>query len=68
MTVMRSIVLAIVFLPFLPGLSFGAPAIGFGSISHDFGVVSGGEKTVHYVFDFSNRGDQDLIIEKLSAS
>jgi hypothetical protein len=52
----------------LPGLSFGAPSIDFGSTSHDFGIVSGGEKTVRYVFDFSNRGDRDLVIERLSAS
>jgi hypothetical protein len=65
---MRRIVLPLFFLLLLPGLSFGAPAIDFGSTSHDFGIVSGGEKTVRYVFDFSNRGDRDLVIERLSAS
>jgi hypothetical protein len=65
---MKRISLPILFLLLLPGLSYGAPAIDFGSISHDFGVVGGGEKTVRHVFDFSNRGDRDLIIEKLSAS
>jgi hypothetical protein len=65
--VMRRIVLPLLFLLFLPALSFGAPAIDFGSLSHDFGVVSGGEM-VRYDFDFLNRGDKDLIIERLSAS
>jgi hypothetical protein len=65
---MKRIVLPLLFLLFLPGLSFGAPAIDFGSLSHDFGTVSGGTEMVRYDFDFSNRGDQDLIIERLSAS
>jgi hypothetical protein len=64
----RIILFSLLFLLFFAGFSFGAPAIDFGSLSHDFGSVSGGEEMVRYDFDFSNRGDQDLIIERLSAS
>jgi Protein of unknown function (DUF1573) len=64
---MRRIVLSFLVLLFIPATSFGSPAISFESLSHDFGMV-GGEGMVRHVFDFSNRGDRELVIEKVSPS
>lgn len=50
-----------------PVYSFAAPAISFTELSHDFGMVDRGQKLEH-VFDFSNKGDQELVIEKVSSS
>jgi hypothetical protein len=64
---MRSIVPSFFLLLFLPALCFGAPVIDFESPSYDFGVV-GGQDTVRHVFAFSDRGDRELVIQKLSPS
>jgi hypothetical protein len=64
---MLKVLLGIFLLLFLPALSFAQPAIHFKEMSHDFGVV-GQEGAVRHFFEFSNTGDQELVIEKVSAS
>lgn len=48
-------------------LSYAEPVTRFNQIEHDFGDVSAGEQFEH-VFEFSNAGEDDLIIEKAIAS
>ena len=55
------------FLLLVPAVSFAQPAISFGSLTYNFGVVGPRDKVVH-VFEFRNRGDRDLVIEKLVPS
>lgn len=64
---MKRLVLSISFLLLLPALSFAQPAIRFDEVSYDFGTV-GQEETVKHVFEFTNTGDQELVIEKASGS
>jgi len=52
---------------YLPAFSFAQPAIYFNEVRHDFGKVSQDDK-IDYVFEFSNTGNQPLIIEKISPS
>ena len=64
---MYKILLTVCLLLILPVLSYAAPAIHFDEVRHDFGSV-GQHDRIEYVFEFSNTGDQTLIIEKLTAS
>ena len=52
---------------YLPAFSFAQPAIHFNEVRHDFGKVSQDDK-IEYVFEFSNTGNQPLIIEKIVPS
>lgn len=52
----------------LPALSFAQTGIHFNEIMHDVGKVSQEDKKVEYLFEFSNAGNQTLIIEKISPS
>ena len=52
---------------YLTAFSYAQPSIHFNEVRHDFGTVSQGDKH-EYVFEFSNTGDQALVIEKLTAS
>ena len=64
---MRKALLGIFFLLLLPAPSFAQPAIRFEAMRHDFGAVGQGE-TVRHFFEFTNAGDGELVIEKVSAS
>jgi hypothetical protein len=64
---MNKVLLTFFLLLILPVLSYAAPAVHFNEVSHDFGSVGQNDR-VEYVFEFSNTGDQALIIEKLRAS
>ena len=64
---MRKTLLGIFFLLSLPVLSFAQPVIHFEEMSHDFGAVAQGETVRHY-FVFTNAGDGELVIEKVSAT
>lgn len=57
----------IIFLLLVPALSFSQPSIHFKSVIHDFGMVEP-DDAIQYLFEFSNVGDQDLIIEKIAPS
>jgi len=64
---MYKLILTVFMFFYLPAFSFAQPAIYFNEVRHDFGKVSQGDK-IEYVFEFSNKGDQSLIIEKISPS
>jgi len=64
---MYKVLLTIFLLLILPVLSSAAPAIRFNEVRHDFGSV-GQHDRIEYVFEFTNTGDQPLVIEKLTAS
>lgn len=51
----------------LPVLSYAQPSITFDSEEHDFGTVAPVD-IIEHVFEFTNTGDQDLVIQKLSSS
>jgi hypothetical protein len=63
---MRKLVLTTLFLLLvLPSLALAGPAIVFGEQSYDFGAVNG-KSYLERTFTFTNAGDQDLIIKKIS--
>lgn len=64
---MKISALIIVLLLLVPALLQAHPAIEFAEQKHAFGPVGQETKPEHF-FDFVNRGDQDLVIEKVSAS
>ena len=64
---MYKILLTVFLFLIFPVLSYAAPAVHFNEVSHDFGSVEQND-TPEYVFEFSNTGNQTLIIEKLTAS
>ncbi len=64
---MKKNILALLFLLILPALSFAQPSIFFSEVIYDFGTVSQ-EDAVRHVFEFTNTGDQELIIETVSAT
>jgi hypothetical protein len=64
---MKKNILTLFFLLFLPAVSFAQPSIHFNEMVHDFGTVSQ-EDAVRHVFVFTNTGDQELVVEKVSAS
>lgn len=57
--------LLFVFLFLLPAISYAQPSVVFDAESFDFGTVQG--EAIEHTFDIQNRGDQELVIEKLSA-
>jgi cytochrome c553 len=64
---MKSFLLAAIFLLLTQSLSHAQPVTRFGQITHDFGNVSETDEA-KYDFEFSNAGDEDLMIEKVVAS
>jgi cytochrome c553 len=64
---MKSIFLAAILLVLAPSLSYAQPAVAFNEINHDFGTVTN-ENKAEYVFEVSNGGDEDLLIEKFVGS
>jgi len=64
---MRLKAITLLMLLLTPMLAYAYPAIDFPELKHAFGTV-GQEGKIEHFFEFINRGDQDLIIEKVSAS
>ena len=64
---MYKLILTVFMFFYFPAFSFAQPAIHFDEVMHDFGKVSQDDK-IEYVFEFSNTGNQTLIIEKISPS
>ncbi|TAN39898.1 MAG: DUF1573 domain-containing protein [Nitrospirae bacterium] len=54
-------------LVFLPAVLHAQPVVSFTELSYNFGTVGQAEKAEH-LFEFVNKGDQELIIEKVSSS
>jgi hypothetical protein len=50
-----------------PVVAHAVPEMSFETFKHDFGSVTAGEQ-LHYEFQFSNTGDEDLMITRLSPS
>jgi hypothetical protein len=57
----------LVFLFLFPAISYSQPLIVFDAESYDFGTVNKGD-IIEHDFDFTNKGDKDLTIEKLVPS
>jgi hypothetical protein len=55
------------FILFFPITSYCQPSIVFNEESYDFGTITQGDEIEH-TFEFTNSGDQDLIIAKLVTS
>ena len=50
-----------------PGLVYAQPVIKFESELHDFGTVKQGE-FLEYKFEFTNTGNEDLFIKKITST
>jgi len=55
-----------VFLLLFPAVSFSQPSIVFDSEKYNFGSVS--EYMLEHTFNFTNAGDEELIIERVVPS
>ena len=64
---MKKIIFLMTIILLLPVLSYAQPSIAFDSEEHDFGAVAPVD-TIEHVFEFTNTGDQDLLIERLGSS
>jgi len=64
---MKTVILPLFCLLFISSFSYAQPAISFNHITYDFSTI-GQEDHVEHVFEFTNTGDQELVIEKLDAS
>lgn len=51
----------------LASFSYASPAIRFDQSTYEISTT-GKEEQLDYVFEFTNTGDQELVIEKLSAT
>jgi hypothetical protein len=63
---MKRIILIALFLLF-PLLAYAQPSIVFDAETYDFGPVSDVD-TIEHIFEFANKGDTELIIDKVVAS
>jgi len=58
---------AIILLLCFPALAYAGPAISFESETHDFGLVKEGE-LLECTFEFTNTGNEELVIERIGSS
>jgi hypothetical protein len=63
---MRKIFL-LIFLFLFPAISYSQPSITFDTEDYDFGTVIQCD-TLEHAFIFTNTGNEDLVVEKVSAS
>ncbi len=59
--------LAVMLIIVFPGLVYAEPSIRFDSELHDFGTVTQGDR-LECAFEFTNTGNQDLLISRLVPS
>ena len=64
---MKKITIAFFLVLISQALVYAQPVANFSEVVYDFGDVAEGDKTEH-VFEFSNTGDHDLLIEKVVAT
>ena len=64
---MRKIIFCTIFIIFLPAVSFAQPAIEFASENYNAGTIKQGD-IIEHTFEFTNNGDEDLLIEKVTSS
>ncbi len=50
------------------GISYAQPVLYFERLEEDLGTITQRGDRVEHVFEFANRGDQDLVVEKLVPS
>ncbi len=65
---MKKMFLSLFILLAASGVSFAQPVIYFERLEEDLGTITQKGDRVEHVFEFDNRGDQDLLIEKLVPS
>ena len=65
---MMKIFLAVFIFLAAGGISHAQPAIYFEKLEDDLGTITQKEDRVEHVFNFENRGDVDLLIERLVPS
>lgn len=63
---MRKIFL-LAFLFLFPAISYSQPSIMFDTENYNFGTVAQSD-TIEHTFDFTNKGDEELIIKKIVPS
>lgn len=63
----RALLISVIVLLLLPVVAHATAQIQFERLRYDFGPVKQGEM-LQYVFNFSNTGNKDLIIEKIVPS
>ena len=59
--------LVLFLLLFFPAICFAQPAITFDKEQQDFGTISKSD-FLHYTFEFTNSGSEDLVISKVAPS
>jgi hypothetical protein len=64
---MKTAILSLCCLLLIVSSSHAQPAISFSQLNFDFATI-GQEEQVGHVFEFTNTGDQELVIDKLHAS
>ena len=64
---MRKLIPYVIFIFLLPAISYAQPVIEFDSESYDAGGTAQGD-IIEHTFEFSNKGDEDLVIEKVTSS
>jgi|OpeIllAssembly_1097287.scaffolds.fasta_scaffold195541_1 cytochrome c5 len=64
---MKKFIIAAIIVFLTQSISHAQPVTKFTQVDFDFGNVSEGDKTEH-VFEFSNTGDHDLLIDKVVAT
>ncbi len=64
---MARVLFTALFLLFITTSSFATPSVRIDNPQHDFGTVTQEDKVEH-VFEIENKGDSDLVIEKLVPS
>ena len=57
----------LLFIVVFPLIAFAQPDIMFEKETHDFGTVAQGE-LLEYTFSFTNKGTENLLIEKVAPS
>ena len=65
---MKKTFLSVLILLAASAVSFAQPVIYFEKLEDDLGTITQKEDRVEHVFEFGNRGDKDLLIEKLVPS
>ncbi len=60
-------VFLLAFLFLFPAISYSQPSIVFDTMNHDFGTVTQND-IIEHTFNFTNAGDEELVIEKLVPS
>ena len=64
---MRKFIPCVILILLLPAISYAQPAIEFDSESYNAGTTAQGD-IVEHTFKFTNKGDEDLLIEKVTSS